>query len=226
MALATMSPDSETQTSLPRDLEAEFTAARRLVRAPLQKRFVSAFLTAKSGAEAARIAGYSTHTSGKQSSRLLQNEVIRRAVALAWELRAHRAGLSRDLIFTFVADVINADFRDYEVTDEEGNITRRPNSELTYQQARLVQRTSGNGVTLVDKMEAIKRGIDVLFLAQSEQDKADQGLGELTRGWMSSIASKVGDGGRRVAVSDTNGQAKRLPDKKQVVEVEPTPKVE
>ena len=205
----------------------------------MQKAFVNAFLVAKSGAEAARIAGYSHKTAVKQSTRLLTNGVIRRAVALAWELRAHRAGLSKDLIFTFLADVINADIRDFVEWDEEGNETHKASADLTYQQARLLQgrkseateyhdkhggiiRTTRRAETiLMNKMEAIKRAVDVLFLAQSDQDKADQGLGELTRGWMSSIAHQVGEGGRRAVASDTNGQARRLPDKKQTVEATP-----
>lgn len=77
-----------------------------------QERFVEEYLVDLSALNAALRAGYSPHTAGRQGSRLLKRDDIKRAVIEARAQRSERTKIDADWLLTRLADEAEADVAD------------------------------------------------------------------------------------------------------------------
>ena len=101
-----------------------------------QRRFVEEYLVDLNATQAAIRAGYSKHTAQEQSSRLLSNVMVQRAVAEGRKCQQERTGITADRVLQEIAHIALADAR--ELVDVKTGCCR-----CCHGEGRKYQRTVG-----------------------------------------------------------------------------------
>src|SRR5215510_9462888 len=87
---------------------------------PKQARFVQEYLIDVNGTQAAIRAGYSTKTAQEQSSRLLSNVMVSKAIAKGQQALAEKTGVTAEQVIDEVALIGFSNIQDYlDLSDPE-----------------------------------------------------------------------------------------------------------